>query len=1286
MNTQRTVCLVAVVVFTATAFLNALADPASEARQLLTAGGVKGGLVAHVGCGDGKLTAALRANDSFLVHGLDADAKNVETARKHIQSLGLYGKVSADQFDGKRLPYVDNLVNLVVASGDCRVPKEELLRVLAPNGVAVFTDTQYAIRNTLKKPRPAAMDDWTHYLYNASNNAVSHDTLVGPPRHMQWIAGPRWSRHHDHMSSVSAMVTANGRMFSIIEEGPRAAIWLPPQWSLVARDAFNGTLLWRRPIAEWNTHLWPLKSGPNQLPRRLVAVGDRVYVTLGINAPVTALDAASGETLRTYDGTLFTDEILLADGTLFLLVGGAPNKWQTYRHTQTYVWDNTNRANKEWAWDKEERHVVAIDAASGRLLWKKPQRVAPLTLTVDRERVYSYNGEKVVALSRKGGAPAWASEPIVRKQPLPTGYGPTLVAQQGVVMLSVEQKAMTALDAATGKTLWSSAHYRGGHASPDDLLVINGLVWCGRIADGKDDGLFTGRDLRSGEIKVEFMPSATNYWFHHRCYRAKATDLFIITSRTGTEFVDLAAKTWDLNHWVRGACLYGIMPANGMIYNGPHPCGCYLESKLFGFNALAPARSTGHGAWNAERLERGPAFESSKFKSQSSNSDWPTYRADAARSSSSRTKLPTELKLGWQTDLGDKLSSVVIAEGKLFVASIDTHTVHALDAVTGKKLWSYTTGGRVDSPPTIWQGRAIFGSADGIVYCLRASDGALVWKFRAAPADQRMMSFEQLESSWPVSGSVLVQDGIVHCVAGRSSFLDGGMRLLGLDAKSGAKVYETILNDRDPQTKQPLHNFVKQLDMPTALPDILSSDGRSIYMRAQAFDLKGERRDFAPMDPKEQTGEGLHLFSRSGFLDGDWWHRSFWMYGKGVQSGYGGWFQPANYAPAGRLMVFDDKLVYGFDRKPEAMCNASVYEYFLYGADKQGAADRIERVQKAVARINATSSKRSAVSSDWAARRKFSISELSAAGYKWAEGDMPLQARGMVLAGGALFVAGPPDLVNEEEAFKKQDDPAIKAKLVEQAAALEGKRGALLWTFSASDGKKLAAWHLDSMPVFDGMAAANGRLFFASVDGKVVCLAGEGASLKPAPDASIAPLDISVKATEIKLPTKDGDFAKLEHAHVFETDLGYRVAAETKKIGAALKKLDAPLAGKVTLKCKLQYTGAAGLKNGYLAFGDSADEAKLVKCGLRVAMKTAAIVQVSLSKSKADTVPYEIDTEKTHELLVTVDLDAGDVTFQSGLATVKAKLARPMKSITHVGYCTNNATVDFSTVEATSNK
>ena len=102
-----------------------------QAKKILDATGVKGGLIVHIGCGDGKLTAALRASDSYLVHGLDTDAEDVTKAREHIRSLGLYGPVSADTFDGRNLPYVDSLVNLVVAEDLDGVPMDTSLALRA---------------------------------------------------------------------------------------------------------------------------------------------------------------------------------------------------------------------------------------------------------------------------------------------------------------------------------------------------------------------------------------------------------------------------------------------------------------------------------------------------------------------------------------------------------------------------------------------------------------------------------------------------------------------------------------------------------------------------------------------------------------------------------------------------------------------------------------------------------------------------------------------------------------------------------------------------------------------------------------------------------------------------------------------------------------------------------------------------------------------------------------------------------------------------------------------------
>ena len=81
---------------------------------------------------------------------------------------------------------------------------------------------------------------------------------------------------------MSALVSARGRLFYIMDEGSRISIQLPPKWALIGRDAFNGTELWKREIPEWSPHLWPLKSGPTQLARRLVAAWRRGRVRIDI--------------------------------------------------------------------------------------------------------------------------------------------------------------------------------------------------------------------------------------------------------------------------------------------------------------------------------------------------------------------------------------------------------------------------------------------------------------------------------------------------------------------------------------------------------------------------------------------------------------------------------------------------------------------------------------------------------------------------------------------------------------------------------------------------------------------------------------------------------------------------------------------------------------------------------------------------------------------------------------------------------------------------------------------
>ena len=1274
-----------------------------DAREILDAAGIKGGLVVHLGSGDGRLTAALRASDSYVVHGLDGQQRNVEAARAHIKSLGLYGKVSVEHWSGERLPYIDNFANLIVSENLGRLPMSEVMRVLAPNGVA-YLKTGGTWQKTVK-PRPKEMDEWTHYLHDPSNNAVAHDDLIAPLGRYQWVGSPRYARQHDHMSSVNAVVSANGRVFYIFDEAPRALILPPPEWTLIARDAFNGTLLWKRPIGQWHNHLWPLKSGPQLMTRRLVAVGDRVYVTLSIDAPLTALDAATGETIRTYKGTKAAEEILCDDGVLFVSVAG---EGQPLRSDPKKTYANLREiraAVRGPLWTEAPRTVMAIDAESGKVLWKRKSKVVSMSLAADGPRVAFHDGEKIQCLDRNTGEPRWASDPLAKQENMRSSSGVTLVMYDDVILYSgfvaaekYKQRSTTmfALSAKNGKTLWKAEHLPCGHmGTPDDILVAGGLVWYGAVAQGRDSGVMIGRDPHTGEVKSEFLPDVKTHWFHHRCYRAKATDKYLLFSRTGIEFIDHAKKHWICHHWVRGACLYGVMPANGLVYAPQHPCACYTEAKLSGFTALAPATKElepRRDVPDAERLERGPAYGTDIQHPASSIQHldhWPTYRHDAERSGHTKASVPTSLRRAWETKLGGKLSSAVVAGGKLFVASVDSHTVHALDANTGRPAWTFTAGGRVDSPPTIWQGRALFGSVDGYVYCLRASDGKLIWRYRAAPEDRRMGASEQVESVWPVHGSVLVQNDVLYCVAGRSMFLDGGLRFLRLDPKTGRKLSETILDNRDPETEKNLQIHIKGLNMPVALPDILSSDGKYVYMRSLPFDLEGQRKFVTYVNVKEQKGDDVHLFSPTGFLDGTLWHRTYWVYGRAFASGAGGYHQAGRVAPAGRLLVFDKDRVYGYGRLWRYYRWTTPLEFHLFAAPK-------------VPKIVRAGTERKPIKKKGKRTGKFRTLALTRFVHEWSD-EVPVQVCAMVLAGDTLFVAGPPDVEDEEQSAKSLNDPETQKKLAEQSAALKGERGALLVAVSPADGKKLAAFRLDSMPVFDGMIAANGRLYLATSDGKVVCLGtGSGRPLSPAPgvDATPRPPDPVLEplpakprraraqagaAPSINLPSAAADFAQVSGAWVWRSDLGYRVCNETGRAGIVLRKLPVPLTGKVTLRVKFHLNAATepqrGRSNGYLVFGSSPDKNELVSCGVLGKAKKATISEGQGKDANRASQPLPLDFGKEHEMVVTVDVPSDHVTMAVGEKQIALTLKGGLKSISYIGYCVQNAVSDFGPVE-----
>jgi hypothetical protein len=172
-------------------------------------------------------------------------------------------------------------------------------------------------------------------------------------------------------------------------------------------------------------------------------------------------------------------------------------------------------------------------------------------------------------------------------------------------------------------------------------------------------------------------------------------------------------------------------------------------------------------------------------------------------------------------------------------------------------------------------------------------------------------------------------------------------------------------------------------------------------------------------------------------------------------------------------MVFDQDTVYSFGRKPQYYRWTTPMEYMLYSSPKQPQLVPVDGGVKGPKPKRGLGSKPGrTIQTGW-------------------KQDVPVLVRAMVLAGETLFIAGPPDLIDEQKTLATFELPATQKLLARQAAVIEGSQGAVLRAVSKTDGKKIAERKLEAVPVFDGMIAAGNRIYYAATDGRIIALAGQ---------------------------------------------------------------------------------------------------------------------------------------------------------------------------------------------------
>jgi outer membrane protein assembly factor BamB len=732
--------------------------------------GTNRGVVVLLGLPEGDAASVVRfaGKNELVIFFQSADAAQVAAVRKAADEAGLLGeRIFADvgPFDAVQLG--DNVADGVLAADSVNVADAELLRVLRPRASALVGDRK------LTKPVPEGADDWTHPYHGPDNNPNSSDQLVRGELRTQFLGFPQFSPMPEQT------VVAGGRMFKAMGHIAHKANQNELLNTLLCINAYNGTILWKR----------PLPKGFMIHRNTMIATGDALY--LGDTESCKVIDAVTGEVREelTVDPKLSDGPVwkwmAMRDGVLYAMLGN--------REIEVDVQLSDRPGLGHWPWAMWQGHdyadprtsfgfgrtIVAIDLATNKPLWhyRDDDYLDGRALCMNDKHIFCYSPQKfLAAIDLKTGKAAWKNsdkellEAIGengRAQHYITGYATTCYMKCNddyLFFAGPQRPRLTVASAKDGKLAWT---YGQGNLQ---LVLRNDGVW----AAGPQQTSGAKLEYATGKVLEEF-PA------RRACTRATGcADSVFFRASGGTVRVMTESNAAQHIAPMRPPCQDGVLVAAGHLYWGPWMCGCQLS--LYGNIGLGAAESQAKLGLGENALVRADNFRAVKRLDVHEN-DWPSYRGGNDREDVARVALPDDVELLWQADVSGKQlpTAPVVAGGLVFVAD-GSGAVQAFDE-EGKLVWKTYTGGPIYYPPAVAEDRVFVGSADGRVYALEALSGRVLWSYRVGPRERRIRVYDKLISTWPVAGGVVVQDGAVYAAAGIAHY--DGTYVVALDAVTG---------------------------------------------------------------------------------------------------------------------------------------------------------------------------------------------------------------------------------------------------------------------------------------------------------------------------------------------------------------------------------------------------------------------------------------------------------------------------------------------------------------------
>lgn len=811
------------------------AQTADEVRE---ATGVEAGVVAQVPATDGKLLADFAATGRVLAHGLalDRDAANkVEAAIEaaHVEGLAMVDVLS----QGGRLPYADNLVNLLIVDNDVLgklAPADgEVLRVLVPLKGVAYIKSGGAWKK-ITKPMPKEYGEWPQYSHGPGWNAVNDDQVAGPAEQLQWLAGRGWSLGKGASSGYRLV-------------GGMAFHHSDADKELIGRDAFNGVPIWRMDVKGISPRVTPL-----------IATPERLYTVIDREGPLVTLDAATGKRLNSFDTGVTAVEKYRRDmpmwGTLSqgLLI-------QTGQHQ--VVATRADTGEKAWSIkvpDDVEPSFPIVAEDLGLVFYVEGNRTPGISRWPQVQKTHA-----VVAIDLKTGQEKWRNVEIEELSLGELCYDDGTIGWFGDTGIGTfagfDQKSrepwVGAIDAKSGKLRWKQNHTMTGQV----VLQRDGNVYVGEA------GGIEGFNAQTGEKVVRWKADS-----NPNCNRLRGTSKWWITSA-----VTYIGEDYDWQRqWItRSVCAAGGWPAYGMVYFVPNGCSCFTMVR--GYLALnsrpAPQPLPVEGRLETFSVDEGDYTS----RVEVTDRHWTTWGGTGERTFSNDAVVPAQPKQWWRADVsrpmaettkgspiladwtrydeyrGGPVEQPVIGYGMVYATETDKGRIVAIHTNTGERAWEFFAGGRIDSSPTLIGWNVIFGSRDGYVYALDAHTGELRWRFMAAPNRELIVANGQLESQWPVIGSVLAHAGSIWTSAGRHPELGGGIHLYQLAPATGKVLWQgNVGRDEHNKVYKPGEDMPREWkgngpmrEMNGVKQGMLATDGDLIYLAALAIDPKTHATD-----------------------------------------------------------------------------------------------------------------------------------------------------------------------------------------------------------------------------------------------------------------------------------------------------------------------------------------------------------------------------------------------------------------------------------------------------------